>query len=79
MGVGRPEDLIYAARCCYDLFDCVLPTRNARRGGMFTSRESSASSARSLRGILASRRKLRLLLLPTFARALRHLYIAEEF
>lgn len=38
MGLGRPEDLIFAARSGYDLFDCVLPTRNARRGTLFTFR-----------------------------------------
>lgn len=38
MGVGRPEDLIFAVRSGYDLFDCVLPTRNARRGTLFTSK-----------------------------------------
>jgi queuine tRNA-ribosyltransferase len=38
MGVGRPEDLMFAVGCGYDLFDCVLPTRNARRGTLFTSR-----------------------------------------
>ncbi|MCZ6626153.1 MAG: tRNA guanosine(34) transglycosylase Tgt [Deltaproteobacteria bacterium] len=38
MGVGRPEDLIFAVRRGYDLFDCVLPTRNARNGTLFTSR-----------------------------------------
>jgi queuine tRNA-ribosyltransferase len=38
MGVGRPEDLIFAIGCGYDLFDCVLPTRNARNGTLFTSR-----------------------------------------
>ena len=37
MGVGRPEDIVAAARCGYDLFDCVLPTRNARNGTLFTS------------------------------------------
>jgi queuine tRNA-ribosyltransferase len=38
MGVGRPEDLIFAVRSGYDLFDCVLPTRNARNGALFTSK-----------------------------------------
>lgn len=38
MGVGRPEDLIFAVGRGYDLFDCVLPTRNARTGTLFTSR-----------------------------------------
>lgn len=37
MGVGRPEDLLFAVRSGYDLFDCVLPTRNARTGTLFTS------------------------------------------
>ena len=37
MGVGRPEDLIFGVRSGYDLFDCVLPTRNARNGTLFTS------------------------------------------
>lgn len=37
MGVGKPEDLIFAVGCGYDLFDCVLPTRNARNGTLFTS------------------------------------------
>jgi queuine tRNA-ribosyltransferase len=36
MGVGTPEDLIAAVGMGYDLFDCVLPTRNARNGGAFT-------------------------------------------
>jgi len=38
MGVGTPEDLLAAIAMGYDLFDCVLPTRNARNGGAFTSR-----------------------------------------
>lgn len=38
MGVGRPEDLLFAVRSGYDLFDCVLPTRNARTGTLFTSK-----------------------------------------
>ncbi len=37
MGIGRPEDLVAAVAAGYDLFDCVLPTRNARNGGLFTS------------------------------------------
>jgi len=38
MGVGRPEDLIAAVARGVDMFDCVLPTRNARNGHLFTSR-----------------------------------------
>jgi queuine tRNA-ribosyltransferase len=36
MGVGRPEDIVEAVRRGIDLFDCVLPTRNARNGQLFT-------------------------------------------
>ncbi len=37
MGVGYPEDLVRFVAMGYDLFDCVLPTRNARNGLLFTS------------------------------------------
>jgi queuine tRNA-ribosyltransferase len=37
MGVGLPEDLIRFVGMGYDLFDCVLPTRNGRNGLLFTS------------------------------------------
>jgi queuine tRNA-ribosyltransferase len=36
MGVGTPEDLIEAVGFGLDMFDCVLPTRNARNGWLFT-------------------------------------------
>ena len=38
MGVGRPEDIVEAVRRGIDLFDCVMPTRNARNGHLFTRR-----------------------------------------
>lgn len=37
MGVGTPEDLIEAVYRGVDMFDCVMPTRNGRTGGVFTS------------------------------------------
>ena len=37
MGVGRPEDIVEGVALGVDLFDCVLPTRNARNGTVFTS------------------------------------------
>lgn len=37
MGVGTPEDLIEAVYRGVDMFDCVMPTRNGRTGGAFTS------------------------------------------
>ena len=36
MGVGTPEDLINAIDKGVDMFDCVMPTRNARNGWLFT-------------------------------------------
>ena len=36
MGVGKPEDLVYGVRAGIDMFDCVLPTRNARNGWLYT-------------------------------------------
>ncbi|MGB5293029.1 MAG: tRNA guanosine(34) transglycosylase Tgt [Lysobacterales bacterium] len=38
MGVGRPQDIIAAVLHGVDMFDCVMPTRNARNGYYFTSR-----------------------------------------
>jgi len=36
MGVGTPEDLVHAVQAGIDMFDCVMPTRNARNGHLFT-------------------------------------------
>jgi queuine tRNA-ribosyltransferase len=36
MGVGRPEDIVEAVRRGIDMFDCVMPTRNARNAHIFT-------------------------------------------
>jgi queuine tRNA-ribosyltransferase len=38
MGVGTPWDLLEAVETGVDMFDCVMPTRNARNGSLFTSR-----------------------------------------
>ncbi len=40
MGVGTPEDLVEGVKLGVDMFDCVMPTRNARNGMLFTSRGS---------------------------------------
>src|SRR5205814_849205 len=37
MGVGTPEDILEGVARGIDMFDCVLPTRNARNGQLFTS------------------------------------------
>jgi len=38
MGVGAPEDLVEAVMQGVDMFDCVMPTRNARNGSLFTTK-----------------------------------------
>jgi len=35
MGVGAPDDIVHAVRCGIDMFDCVLPTRDARHGRLY--------------------------------------------
>jgi len=80
MGVGTPEDLLAAVAMGYDMFDCVLPTRNARNGSAFTS-EGRISIKRA-----AHQRDPRPLdprcdcrPCRTFSRAyLRHLYMSGE-
>ena len=55
MGVGRPEDLVEAVARGVDMFDCVMPTRNARNGHFFTAagvvRIRNAKYERDLRPI----------------------------
>ncbi len=55
MGVGRPEDLVEAVARGVDMFDCVMPTRNARNGHYFTGagtvRVRNARYERDLRPI----------------------------
>ena len=80
MGVGTPADILAAIGMGYDLFDCVLPTRNARNGGAFTSAGrvaiKRAAYARDQRP-LDTRCECRCC--STFSRAyLRHLYMSGE-
>ena len=42
MGVGTPADIVKAVCLGVDMFDCVLPTRNARNGHLFTERRRRA-------------------------------------
>ncbi len=80
MGVGRPQDMVHAVRAGYDLFDCVIPTRNARNGTLFTSqgkinikRAEYAADPRPLDESCACYSCRH------FSRAyLRHLYMANE-
>ncbi len=80
MGVGRPEDLIFAARRGYDLFDCVLPTRNARTGTLFTSKgKMSIKRAEFARDPRPVDEACDCYCCRHFSRAyLRHLYLAGE-
>jgi queuine tRNA-ribosyltransferase len=80
MGVGTPPDLLAAIGMGFDMFDCVLPTRNARNGMAFTSTGSvtikQAVHARDSRPLDAACecRPCR-----THSRAyLRHLYLSGE-
>jgi len=80
MGVGTPRDLLAAIAMGYDLFDCVLPTRNARNGSAFTS-EGPLTIKRA--AFIRDERPLdpRCDCRPctTFTRAyLRHLYLSGE-
>jgi len=43
MGVGYPEQIVRAVQQGIDMFDCVLPTRNARHGSLFIKTEESAA------------------------------------
>jgi queuine tRNA-ribosyltransferase len=80
MGVGMPADLLAAVGMGFDMFDCVIPTRNARNGSAFTSAGrvsiKRAEYARDA-GPLDARCECR----PcrTFSRAyLRHLFLSGE-
>ena len=80
MGVGMPDDLVEMVACGIDLFDCVLPTRNARNGQLLTS-----TGAINIKGAqYASDERppdpsCRCYTCQHFSRAyLRHLYLARE-
>jgi len=44
MGVGKPEDIVAAVALGVDMFDCVIPTRNARHGSLFKPKAKSQKS-----------------------------------
>ncbi len=80
MGVGKPEDLVDYVRQGIDMMDCVLPTRNARNGCLFTSRGrlliKNARYADDPRPIDES---CACLVCRAYSRAyLRHLFMANE-
>jgi queuine tRNA-ribosyltransferase len=80
MGVGTPEDILDAVARGVDLFDCVLPTRNARNGQLFTrSGRLSIRNARFRSDPLPPDPECPCLTCRTASRAyLRHLHLSGE-
>jgi queuine tRNA-ribosyltransferase len=80
MGVGTPQDLLAAIAMGYDMFDCVLPTRNARNGCAFTSEgRISIKQAAYLRDGRPLDARCDCRSCSQFSRAyLRHLYVSGE-
>lgn len=80
MGVGTPEDLVEGIDRGIDMFDCVMPTRNARNATIFTHRGKISiknAAFREDQGPLDDR--CNCYTCRTFSRAyLRHLYVSEE-
>jgi len=80
MGVGKPEDLVESVARGVDMFDCVLPTRNARNGQAFTSAGTvTIKQAQWTRDPAPLDADCHCYTCRRFSRAyLRHLYVAEE-
>lgn len=80
MGVGTPENLIELAALGADMFDCVLPTRNARNGQMFTRNGTiNISNSRYKDDTVPLDPECRCYTCRNYSRAyLRHLYLARE-
>jgi len=80
MGVGTPENLIELAALGADMFDCVLPTRNARNGQLFTQNGTiNISNSRFKGDTKPIESDCRCYTCRNYSRAyLRHLYMARE-
>ena len=80
MGVGMPDDLVNCIARGIDMFDCVLPTRNARNGQLFTRRGPiSIKNARFAEDARPPDPDCSCPTCRTHSRAyLRHLYMAGE-
>jgi len=80
MGVGTPEDLLDGVAAGIDMFDCVLPTRNARNGSIFTSTGKVAiKNAKYIDDERPLDERCSCLTCRTVSRAyLRHLYVNGE-
>jgi queuine tRNA-ribosyltransferase len=80
MGVGTPEDLMEGVARGVDMFDCVMPTRNARNGQLFTRRgKLSLRNARYLKDPLPPDPECPCPTCRSVSRAyLRHLHLSGE-
>ena len=80
MGVGTPANLVELAALGADMFDCVMPTRNARNGQMFTgSGTLNISNSRYKDDTDPLDAECRCYTCRNYSRAyLRHLYLARE-
>jgi queuine tRNA-ribosyltransferase len=80
MGVGFPEDIVKGVSLGVDMFDCVMPTRNARNGTLFTSSGKLVmKNARHFDDFSPVDAECDCYLCRNFSRAyLRHLFMAEE-
>ena len=80
MGVGKPEDILDGVAAGIDMFDCVLPTRNARNGALFTRQGPLAiKNARYAEDERPVEESCSCYTCTHFSRAyLRHLFMAKE-
>ena len=80
MGVGTPEDIVEAVALGVDMFDCVMPTRNARNAQLFTSRgKLNIKNARYRDDAQPIDDACRCAVCMRYSRAyLRHLYMSGE-
>ncbi len=80
MGVGTPENLVEAVSLGVDMFDCVMPTRNARNGSLFTSQgRVKIKNAKHKRDFSPLDPNCECYTCKNFTRAyLRHLYMVNE-
>lgn len=80
MGVGTPENIVKAVSLGIDMFDCVMPTRNARNGSLFTSEGMiKIKNATYKRDFAPLDPKCECYTCKNFTRAyLRHLYMVNE-
>ncbi len=80
MGVGTPEDIVNAVSMGIDMFDCVMPTRNARNGMLFTATGRLViKNSRYKRDFRPVEEGCQCYTCRNFSRAyLRHLFISKE-